>query len=185
MCSFNMTKKTLSEEDKQLFYEATKDVIPLAPSNKIALTQNKSKTHSLNKRPTFEPDPIHLYHAPQSNIQSQTILSFKHPTLSNKLFKALQNGHFSIDGRLDLHGNTLDCARSKVIAFVLKSLKLDRKMVLIIHGKSSRVNKPIIKQHLDGWLKQMPQVLAYHSATLKHGGTGAIYVLLKKSKKSW
>ncbi|MGY8862749.1 MAG: Smr/MutS family protein, partial [Pseudomonadales bacterium] len=41
----------------------------------------------------------------------------------------------------------------------------------------------IIKSHVNHWLQQLDAVLAFTSALPKDGGTGALYVLLKKSAK--
>jgi DNA-nicking Smr family endonuclease len=56
-------------------------------------------------------------------------------------------------------------------------------VALIVHGKGyrSRNRLPVIKTLLDRWLRECSQVLAFHSAQPKHGGSGAVYVLLKKS----
>ena len=52
----------------------------------------------------------------------------------------------------------------------------------IIHGKglSSPGREPVLKRHILGWLKKMDTVIAVSSATPRDGGTGAVYVLLKK-----
>ena len=38
-----------------------------------------------------------------------------------------------------------------------------------------------IKSFVNKWLPELPAVLAYHTAQRHHGGSGATYVLLKKS----
>jgi DNA-nicking Smr family endonuclease len=54
--------------------------------------------------------------------------------------------------------------------------------VLIIHGKGGYDGGPsLLKSQVNHWLKQMPEVLAYHSAVRQHGGLGAVYVLLKRN----
>ncbi|EXJ09223.1 Smr domain protein [Nitrincola nitratireducens] len=40
----------------------------------------------------------------------------------------------------------------------------------------------MIKSCVNDWLQQIPQVLAFTSAQPKDGGTGAVYVLLKRNK---
>ena len=40
-----------------------------------------------------------------------------------------------------------------------------------------------IKSYVNHWLREIPEVLAYHSAQRHHGGVGAVYVLLRKSEQ--
>jgi DNA-nicking Smr family endonuclease len=56
--------------------------------------------------------------------------------------------------------------------------------IRIIHGKGkrSRNNKgPVIKTKVNHWLRQRDDVLAFCSARPIDGGTGAIYVLLRRN----
>ena len=78
---------------------------------------------------------------------------------------------------LDLHGLSVAQAKKTLINFLNKHPK---KAVHIIHGKDNRYNThPILKNHVNHWLKQLPGVIAFHSATTSDGGSGALYVLLK------
>jgi DNA-nicking Smr family endonuclease len=54
--------------------------------------------------------------------------------------------------------------------------------VRIVHGKGLRSgpNGPVLKQRVDQWLRRFEAVLAFVSARQADGGTGAVYVLLKK-----
>jgi hypothetical protein len=33
------------------------------------------------------------------------------------------------------------------------------------------------------WLPEFPQILAFHSAQGQHGGTGSVYIMLRKSDR--
>ncbi|MGH8519242.1 MAG: Smr/MutS family protein, partial [Panacagrimonas sp.] len=82
----------------------------------------------------------------------------------------------------DLHGLNRDKARTTVVAYVAECRALDRRCVRIIHGKGngSPNTGPVIKGQLDGWLRKLRDVLAFCSARPQDGGTGAIYVLLRR-----
>jgi len=49
--------------------------------------------------------------------------------------------------------------------------------------KAARVDgkRPMIKSHVNTWLRQHPQVLGFTSCLPRHGGTGALYVMLKRN----
>ena len=41
----------------------------------------------------------------------------------------------------------------------------------------------LLKSYVSAWLPQLPAVMAIHSAERRHGGSGALYVLLRKSER--
>ena len=54
--------------------------------------------------------------------------------------------------------------------------------MLITHGKGELRDKPaLLKSCVNHWLKELDSVLAFHSAQPHHGGSGASYVMLRKS----
>ena len=57
--------------------------------------------------------------------------------------------------------------------------------LLVIHGKGyySSSGEPILKNLLKNWLPLQPDVIAFHSAKPKDGGTGAIYLLIKRDNR--
>ena len=56
--------------------------------------------------------------------------------------------------------------------------------VHIIHGKGhgSSNQGPVLKNKVNAWLRQREEVLAFCSAQPKDGGTGAVYVLLRRKQ---
>ncbi|MDP2243258.1 Smr/MutS family protein [Pseudomonas sp.] len=97
--------------------------------------------------------------------------------------RKLKLGQISFDGSLDLHGMTVEKARDTLWEFLAEASKLEVRCVRITHGKAVRMDgrKPMIKSHVNTWLRQHPQVLGFTSCVAKHGGTGAVYVMLKRT----
>jgi DNA-nicking Smr family endonuclease len=61
-------------------------------------------------------------------------------------------------------------------------MQLDIRTVIIVHGRGERSNPPaLMKSYLTQWLQQIRDVQCVHSAQRFHGGTGAVYVMLRKS----
>ena len=57
--------------------------------------------------------------------------------------------------------------------------------LLIAHGRGEQSATPArLKSYVAHWLGQLPQVIAYASADRRHGGTGAVLVLVKKSAEA-
>lgn len=114
------------------------------------------------------------------------IVSFKRDGIQEGVFRNLRLGKYSCDGRLDLHRMTVEEARRAIYDFVRESMAFDLRTLLILHGKGDRKadQKAILKSYAVHWLKQIPEVMAFHSAQPQHGGSGALYVLLRKSEEA-
>ena len=112
-------------------------------------------------------------------------LLFHRPGVSRADFKKLRKGQVSIQGELDLHGLTVSIARQELIHYLHHCKQTGKRCVRIIHGKGhgSVHGKPVIKNRVNTWLRQQEEVLAFCSARQVDGGTGAIYLLLKKSRR--
>ena len=82
---------------------------------------------------------------------------------------------------------TAAIARREIFEFIEESHNLGLRSVLIIHGKgeskAERERSSVLKGCTDHWLRQLDIVQAFHSAQPRHGGTGAVYVLLRKSEE--
>ncbi len=117
-------------------------------------------------------------------ITSETILKYQTQNLSPNHLDKLVKGQVHIDARIDLHGLERFEAQDRLHRFLDHAKSHGLRMLLIIHGKGSKHGEtPILKTHLYLWLRQYPYLLAMHSAHSKHGGSGALYVLLKKAQK--
>ena len=83
-----------------------------------------------------------------------------------------------IEDELDLHGCILKQACDQLRLFLLNALRMNYRLLRVIHGKGKHGEKPILKSRVVYWLQQVPQVLALRSARPQDGGTGSLYVLL-------
>lgn len=117
-----------------------------------------------------------------SNIASK--LSGSVAGFDVKLMKKLSSGKIAPEAKIDLHGFYLDDAFKALMDFINKATFEGLRCIIIVHGKGKgygpKKDMGIIKANVPGWLNGHPKVLAYHSASIQHGGNGAMYVLLKK-----
>jgi len=94
----------------------------------------------------------------------------------------LRRGQRDIEARLDLHGMTQAEAHRALAGFVSGSRAAGRRCVLVITGHG-RMSGGILKSAVPRWLHEPDlrrHVLAIASARPQHGGSGALYVLLRK-----
>ena len=120
-----------------------------------------------------------------TDIETGEELFYVRPGVQHGLLRKLRRGQFSISGELDMHGMTVKVARREIVDFIAHCQSNRMSCVRIIHGKGhgSPDRQPVLKTKLNTWLQQMDAVLAFCSARPIDGGTGAVYVLLKKFAK--
>lgn len=120
-------------------------------------------------------------------VAPNEVISYRSNGAQPHLFRKLKNGEYSEADFIDLHGKTVEEAYEYTRRYILYAREQGYRCILIIHGKGERDHlkkKATIKSYLAHWLKQMPEVIAYHSAPEWKGGTGAVMVILKKGDKA-
>ena len=177
-----------NEDDFQLFRDAVKDIKPLK-HDKVTHTIEKKPIKQLRSTHFFEQEPIIDTLSDESEVESINPLdrlSYCQAGIQKRVFKKLRRGQYIIIEELDLHGLNVKQAKKLLVHFLAIALQGEGSCVIIIHGKGHRSGdkKPVIKQQTNHWLKQHPRVLAFHSAQPKDGGTGAVYVLLRRTRFS-
>lgn len=105
--------------------------------------------------------------------------------IDRSLVKNLRDGEYAIQAHIDLHGFVQTEARIQVEAFLDESRLRGLRCVLIVHGRGlhSKENVPVLKERVAVWLSRgriARGVLAFVSARPTDGGTGAVYVLLRR-----
>lgn len=177
-------KYEISAEDVALFRREAGPVRPV-PHQKIAATR---------PRPAPEPRSTQVDEAQvlrdmlsdeydPADLETGEEPLYARPGLQHNLLRKLRRGQFSIGAELDLHGMTVPVARASLAGFLAECLKSNIRCVRIIHGKGngSPQRQPVLKTKVAVWLRQRNDVLAFCSARPVDGGTGAVYVLLKKN----
>ncbi|MHC1788608.1 Smr/MutS family protein [Solidesulfovibrio sp.] len=109
--------------------------------------------------------------------------------LDPKIYRQLRAGQFSPEAHLDLHGFNTDQALFTLLHFVREQYLAGKRCLLLIPGRGSNSpgGLPVLKEELKSWLTRDPLkrvVLAFTTALPRHGGAGALYVLLRKFKKT-
>jgi DNA-nicking Smr family endonuclease len=194
----------MNGDNEQEFSAAMSDVVPLQREPRAGLTHKShaDKDVSLEHRRRAaeqlpEVDQNRLTANVIEPLDAWFVLSFKRPGVQNGVFRKLKQGRYEIQARLDLHRMTVDAARREIFEFIVESQQLGLRSVLLIHGKGeskaeqergsiqsgSIQSGSILKGCVNHWLRELEIVQAFHSAQPQHGGTGAAYVLLRKSEE--
>ena len=180
-------------DDEFVFNDAMSDVTPL-PVEKRERVPGQGKTfrpsHPAPDESQEQAVMEHLKGLVQGSIEMDITFSDEYIEgavhgVGRKIMKMLKRGKIPVQGHIDLHGLTKKDAEKEVRDFLVNSHKRGLRCLLIVHGRglNSPDSIPVLKERIPVWLNRGPArkiVLAFASARPYDGGTGAIYVLLRR-----
>ncbi len=181
----------MTDQDENTFREEMMGVKPLQTPARVAVQKgdiNRASQAARRKAAVTEVqvrDPNYLHTTDVKRIGPHDVVGFKRPGIQDGVFRKLRLGKYEIEARLDLHRRTVEQSRAQLFRFVSDCLEHDLRSVLVLPGKGDRDegDPAVIKSYLVHWLEQLDDVQAYHTAQPHQGGTGAFYVLLRKSER--
>lgn len=181
-----------TKEERLSFLEEMKDVRRIKRPNKadVAAPRDLTPGHLERQRaavetPLKDSNPLTSDAQMVEPLGGRDVLSWMRPGVQHGVFKKLRLGQYAIEARLDLHRMTVEEARREVFGFVRDCVRYGLRSVIILHGKGERNPDGIalLKSCLARWLPELDDVLAFHSAQKHHGGTGAVYVMIRKGDR--
>lgn len=181
---------TISDEDAKLFREMTKGVRPLKSDDRAVHTPQKPLPkkirHSADTLPDRWSDNTAQPLEASDTVEAEEVLFYVRDNLPHATLQKLKKGAFCSDLEIDLHGLTTAQAHDELQQLLRHALQQQIRCFRLIHGKGNRstTQSPILKSWVNQWLRQQPEVLAFCSARQRDGGTGALYILLKKFNRS-
>ena len=110
------------------------------------------------------------------------------PGIDRRQAQRLKRGQTAIEARLDLHGHSQAQAHRELTAFLARAQDSGKRCVLVVTGRGvgkgpGVAGGGVLKREVPRWLGQPPlraRVLAFDIAQPRHGGDGALYVLLRR-----
>jgi DNA-nicking Smr family endonuclease len=185
--SANLWSKVVS--DDEFFQAEMLGVTPLKRDARERLLRKEQEGDGKARRLAAEGEPEGVVNSFVDEgiepLDAWYVLAFKRPGIQHGVYKKLRQGRYEIDARLDLHRLSVKQARLDVHSFIQEAMQYGLRTVLILHGKGLRKTEQektaVLKGYVNRWLQDSEEVQAFHSAQAAHGGTGAVYVLLRKN----
>jgi DNA-nicking Smr family endonuclease len=177
-------KRTLSEEEHALWDSVAKQLKPLRKKHRVSVSPAvRSETEAAPAKMVRPPSVISLA-APPSKKPAPPPLA----PLGRRERSQLSKGKKEIEARLDLHGMTQARAHRALSGFLHRAHGDGLTFVLIITGKGkigAESERGVLRRQVPQWLSQ-PEfrtfVVGFEEAHIGHGGTGALYVRIRRSR---
>lgn len=192
--------RTLSQEERKLWSAVARTVAPARPMKPALAQAAKTSQPAPNRKQSFEVQDFRIGETARDTAPGSQLA----PSISDRLahapvqmdhatHKKMQRGKLKPEGRIDLHGMTLAEAHPALIGFIQSAHAGGKRLVLVITGKGKHRDDPgpipirrgVLKHQVPGWLHAPPLgriVMDIREAHLRHGGTGAYYVYLRRAR---
>lgn len=196
-------RRHLRPEEEELWHAVARTAKPMHSNGKAVLSQNVDPP--IAPEPEYRPTPAPRF--PAFRLGEKSRLAAGHslsPTLAEaiaaaplqmdaKAFGKMTRGKLAPEARIDLHGMTLAEAHPELTHFILGAHAQGLRLVLVITGKGkAKPDHGPIPQRIGALRHQVPQwlrlpplgpcVLQVSEAHLRHGGSGAYYVYLRRGR---
>jgi DNA-nicking Smr family endonuclease len=183
-------KRALSEEEHALWESVAKQIKPLRKKPRAAKTQPAFPELKGDTAKAVAPQKP-LSPAQMARASKPGLPSAPPPLapLGRRERSQLSRGRKQIDARLDLHGMTQTRAHRALSGFLQRAHREGLSFVLVITGKGRATGpeseRGVLRRQVPQWLS-LPEfrslVVGFEEAHIGHGGEGALYVRIRRSK---
>lgn len=160
-----MSKRKLTPDDVAIWQKVTRTVRPL---------ETKPET------PTLTPPKPHMHVPPAPLLTRRMNMA----DVAVNQDKKVRRGRVDIGQKIDLHDLTRDQAFPALARRLTRAQAAGVRCVLVVTGKGPNL-EGVLRKSLPGWLMDphiRPLVASFSEAHIKHGGSGAFYVFLKRKR---
>lgn len=169
------------------FFAEMQDVKPIISDDKAQLHDPAAALAEKQKRASLQASIRDKLKNPLSmegvkHVPPDDFIQFQQPGIQDGVFKKLRLGKYPLEVVISMAGKTLDESRDLLYQNVLSGHEKGVRALLIKHGtgENSKPFPALKKSYVNHWLRELEEVIAFHTAQPMHGGFGATYVLLKK-----
>lgn len=184
-----MTRRRLTPEEIALWQKVVERTERMHPERDPAPVQRPKPKPAKTPQPRVVASPAPVPRPePPPRPAAAPALRMDHGT-----FGRMKRGRLVPEGRIDLHGMTMDAAHPALVGFILRAQADGKRLVLVITGKGRAGDhgvlyptpRGILRRQVPHWLETPPlaqAVLQVSSAHIRHGGEGAFYVYLRRGR---
>lgn len=181
----------LSSEERRLWAQVARGINPMKgrtlPEEPVFVPPAVSATPPMLRRSQSPPGPVPTPKPPPPPLAP----------LERKTLLALRRGSRPVDAVIDLHGMRQSEAHAALLRFLGRAQAAGHGLVLVITGKGANGSggtgsgdalfeeRGVLRRMVPHWLR-LPDlrsfVLGFDEASAHHGGSGALYVRLRRRR---
>ena len=176
--------RRLTDRERTLWAQVTRALTPL-PRRSPSVEPSTPVLPTEPPQPPGRAAPISPRRSPAAaDPQAAPV-----PRLDRRLTQRLARGRIAIDARIDLHGLTQAEAFAHLTAFLRRAHRAGARTVLVITGKGAigeSEGRGVLRRQVPLWLSSSglrEGVIAFAPAHAEHGGSGALYVRLRRAQR--
>lgn len=176
------SRRELTADDARVWRYITRNVNPLNETTSRHPAEDQS---SDDPPPRGRQSPPLGSEIPARFVPPSPLVLGSTGDMDRRTAQRFKRGEMSIDGRIDLHGLTLEQAHQALITFIRGAHARGARCVVVVTGKGKGDNIGRIRGEAPHWLNHAPlrsMILAVTEARPGQGGAGALYVLLKRKR---
>ncbi|MCR8724482.1 Smr/MutS family protein [Frigidibacter sp. ROC022] len=193
-----MRRRKLRKDESELWAKVIEAAKPLHPDTAAFHRPAPAKPQIPERQPPLPDDfglpPLSRHQRPSTAGVSLDLrptvserLASQRIEMDRKKFGKMKRGKLAPDARIDLHGMTQAQAHSALTGFLMRSYSTGHRLVLVITGKGpGPAMGGVLRHQVPHWLSLPPMrelVLQLSEAHRSHGGSGAIYVYLRRKRE--
>ncbi len=189
-------RRPVTRAELDLWRRSTADVRPL---DDLGKTNDKPKDESLPVS-ADKPKPAKAIGGPRTKPRGSKAVTegpIRAPSsraldpgrpvdIDRRNWERLKRGQIRIERKLDLHGRTQSEAHDELDRFLTMASISELRCILVVTGKGGTDGRGVLRQMVPRWLDapdNSQKVLTYCPAQPRHGGDGALYVLLRRRRE--
>jgi DNA-nicking Smr family endonuclease len=177
-------RRTPSDEEAALWETVARSVAPLHPRKSATVEEPKAPAAPAKKKPEKAAKPVAAAPPAPARPKPPPALA----PLDRRTMTRIGRGAIEIDGRIDLHGLTQQAAHHRLIDYLRGAQSSGAKLVLVITGKGGEEDgdgRGVLRRVVPQWLSSAelrPVIVGFDEAGRAHGGSGALYVRLRRRR---
>ncbi|WID94368.1 Smr/MutS family protein [Bosea vestrisii] len=178
--------KLLSEAELELWRQVARTIKPLPGRTAVEAEPEAKSEKPPAPVESAQPSPAPALKGRPTKPASPPLVP-----LERRMRTQLRRGQQGVEAVIDLHGLRQDEAHAALRGFLRVQQQRGAKLVLVVTGKGIAGDVPygeergILRRNVPHWLRLpdlRPLVLGFDEAEQRHGGTGALYIRLRRSR---